>query len=500
MTILTDADLEFARRHLERFEDSDFFPQQEEFADIWSNWEYFKGRITSLNVGKLPLSAASVMPVAKGRVGYRIVHQLEPLTAIAYTALTHSVAGALESSRASHEVACSYRYAPNDGAFFSEGRGYERFRERSETLCQQFDYGATVDIADFYNQIYSHRVRGSIEASSAELANQAHDMERVIHSINTGASKGIPVGSDSSAVLAEGILIDVDQLLSRSGVHHTRYVDDIRMFHSDEQKLQNTIEYLSEYLYEYHRLHLNSGKTKLLPSQQFLDEVIRDHVDDETEAALNLLGQYDPYGEEDIAEEDIPEEDIIQQIGGVIREKYEANGFVDLNLTKAYIRRARIAQSDDFVMVARNSLDAFVPTIHELGRALSSLISLGGVDTARPLIDELRSSSHYRRKAVRYWVDWVCAGSAELLSDPTIREDVFGGALRLQAKAALTTSDLAWVRAQRATFVHLPPMQRSAVIRSMRLIGRDERQHLLGQIDDNTASPVDVAVKRAVLA
>jgi hypothetical protein len=126
VTILTQGSLDFARRHFERFDDSDFFPPQEEFADVWANWDYFVERVTSVNVTKLPLTAALTMPVAKGRTSYRIVHQLEPLTAITYTALVHSVAPALEAARSNDVTACSYRYMPDDGAFFAGGQGYEK--------------------------------------------------------------------------------------------------------------------------------------------------------------------------------------------------------------------------------------------------------------------------------------------------------------------------------------------------------------------------------------
>jgi len=307
------------------------------------------------------------------------------------------------------------------------------------------------------------------------------------------------VGCDASAMLAEGILVDVDQLIARCGVSHTRYVDDIRMFSNDPQKLQSAIETISEYLYEHHRLHLNSSKTRLLASEDFLSEVIQDHSDTETEAAMDLLGQFDPYGEDDIDEADLPGEAILSQIGMTIRSHFLSNGHVDLNLVKAYIRRAKIAVSADFVNVAIVATDVFIPAIHELVRAMQAVIAAGGVDDVRPLVDHLRSTSHYRRKAVKYWVDWLCAGSPQLLTDADTRDSVFASSLRIQARAAITTHDLAWVRAQRATFIHLPPMQRSAVIRSMSLIGYDERKHLLSQIDDTHASPVDVAVKRSVL-
>lgn len=115
--------LEFARRHLERFDDSDFFPPLEEYAAVWADWENFRSRITSENVRRLPISPAAAMPVAKGRTSYRIVHQLDPLTSLAYNSLVHAVAPFLEAARSDEETACSYRFRPEDGAYFGAGQG-----------------------------------------------------------------------------------------------------------------------------------------------------------------------------------------------------------------------------------------------------------------------------------------------------------------------------------------------------------------------------------------
>lgn len=373
----------------------------------------------------------------------------------------------------------------------AQGREYERYRERSRQLADTHDYGAAID------QIYSHRVRASIEASGNGLENVANDIEAVIHAINSGASKGIPVGCDASAILAEGIMIDVDQLIARNGIRHTRYVDDIRMFSNDPQRLQTIIETLSEYLYDHHRLHLNSAKTRLLPQEQFISRVLLDHFDAETEAAISRLGQLDPYGNNELEEDDVPEEEILEEIGEMIEERMEADGHVDLNLVKAFVRRARRSASPSFIPVALTALDAFVPAIHELAKAMNSVIERGGEDEVIPLVYSIRASSQYRRKAVRRWIDWLCAGNTTLLNDPEIREAVFLSDLRIQARAATSLRDLAWVRAQRGTFAQLPQMQKSAVLLAMRLLGQDERRHLLNQIDNNSPA-LDLAIKRYV--
>ena len=50
MTILTDQALEFAREHILKFYDSDFFPKPIEFEALWHQWDEVKKESQSKNV------------------------------------------------------------------------------------------------------------------------------------------------------------------------------------------------------------------------------------------------------------------------------------------------------------------------------------------------------------------------------------------------------------------------------------------------------------------
>jgi hypothetical protein len=502
LTILEKEDLEFARRHLERFEDTDFFPPLEEYQAIWADWDNFVGALSKTNVAKLPLEVATSMPVAKGLSTYRIVHQLQPLTCIAYTALVHKVAPAIEQARFTAErcIACSNRYSPDDGAFFSAGTGYDQYRGQSFDLALKREYVATADISDFFNQIYSHRVRGSIEAADKQLELVARDLEHVIHVANATASKGIPVGCDASRLIAEGIMVDIDQLIAREGLEHTRYVDDIRIFSDNEQDLRSMIETLSEYLYSHHRLNLNSQKTGVYSNEEFLKRIAPDYTDAETDAAMAKLAEIDPYGDAGFDENDVPDEDVLEEISTTIRERAARDSYVDHNLLKSFLKRCRFADSLVYVELANDYPETFVPVFHELAKVLETTIQAHGADAVARLVLTLRQSPHYRRKAVALWLNWVCSGSSELLRYGDVAADAFSSSVRVQARAAKTSKDLAWIRGKRETFLWLPPADKLATMSSFSLLGRDERGVLLGQIDEQRATPVELAVKRWVLS
>ena len=134
MTKLTEDSLEFARKHIEKFYDSDFFPKTFEFEAIWHCWDEVKSELSSKNIDKLSISNPRTLTSKKPKEGFRIVHQLEPITSIIYTALVYSVAEKIEQARVdiNKKVACSYRIKISDGSFFSNNNGFLNFSTQSK--------------------------------------------------------------------------------------------------------------------------------------------------------------------------------------------------------------------------------------------------------------------------------------------------------------------------------------------------------------------------------
>ncbi len=99
MTILTDADLDFAKEHLNRFADSDFFPPLYEYEAVWAKWDEFKEEVKKSNVEKQLFPTPLQLPAPKPNQTFRMVHQLDPLSCIIYTALAHAACKDLETKR-----------------------------------------------------------------------------------------------------------------------------------------------------------------------------------------------------------------------------------------------------------------------------------------------------------------------------------------------------------------------------------------------------------------
>lgn len=266
---LTDDSLDFSRRHLTAYYDSDFFPKPFEFESIWFCWDELK----AMEKGRL---ASNIPPLAipwkKPRGGYRVVHQMDPMDVICYTAITQNLSQKIEAHRvpAREKVACSYRISPDAKGFFVAGSGFSDYRLRCEKLAEEYKYVLVTDISDFYNSIYLHRLGNAI--SNAVSENAGKTIESFLLSINSKASQGIPVGPAASIVMSEASLIDVDQYITNLNVEHVRYVDDIRIFSNTIHQLDDVLQKLTLYLHQNHRLGLVGEKTKIFESSQFVQQ------------------------------------------------------------------------------------------------------------------------------------------------------------------------------------------------------------------------------------
>src|SRR5947208_7966304 len=111
MAIISEAALEFAREHITKYYDSDFFPKPAEFEALWHQWPEVRSDLMSRNVGKHLVTPPRVLTIPKPKGAFRVVHQLEPLESVIYTALAYEVAASVEAARMprTEHIACSYR-------------------------------------------------------------------------------------------------------------------------------------------------------------------------------------------------------------------------------------------------------------------------------------------------------------------------------------------------------------------------------------------------------
>jgi len=131
-----------------------------------------------------------------------------------------------------------------------------------------------VDIARYYNTIYTHSIPWALhEKSKAKKNRQAstlrhpatlygNDIDKWLRSTREGQTLGIPVGPDTSQIISEIIGTAIESELVNEGVelNGIRFIDDFILFFRDKNEAQIALAKLHDVLNRY-ELEINPHKT-----------------------------------------------------------------------------------------------------------------------------------------------------------------------------------------------------------------------------------------------
>ncbi|MEC8009303.1 MAG: RNA-directed DNA polymerase [Pseudomonadota bacterium] len=503
MTMLTDESLEFAKEHITKYYDSDFFPKPFEFDAIWFSWAEVKKELTSRNINKLSPKIPNTLTSMKPKGGFRVVHQLDPLDTIIYTAMAYMVALPIEQARISldQHVACSYRFEIANGSFFSKGNGFVEFSDKSELLAKKYKYILTADITDFYNQIYLHRLNNAIACADNNLVGLSDDIEKFISKLNSKASQGIPVGPAASIVMAEAIMIDIDEFLREKDVFHTRYVDDFRIYSDSKEQLVDVLEDLTLYLYTTHRLTLVSDKTKILESEKYISEILHNQYQLERVELFHRLEILNSYsGELDVLDIPIEDEDVKSEKQlEILIEKVLEKKTLDLGMARALFRKAKKYNYISMLEQVFDNFEFFVPVINDLCLYLRSVTNEEFVKEWKQELIQLTKSTAMDRKLVRFWFEWYVSTSAELLDVIELKKFVYQGSnIVNKAQASITSKNISWVRTNKNQINNVGNWERRAIVRSTQILAKDEREPYLNLFETVTPEFLDKLIAKWV--
>ena len=143
-------------------------------------------------------------------------------------------------------------------------------------LRSQGRYLLIADVIRFYPSIYTHSVGWALHGKAVTKRNRSrsllgNEIDEQIRNCQDGQTNGIPVGPDTSFLIAEILLSKVDQALSKNRIKGFRYVDDYELVFDSETDALNALSRLERALLEF-ELHLNPFKTKVLALPQRIEE------------------------------------------------------------------------------------------------------------------------------------------------------------------------------------------------------------------------------------
>jgi hypothetical protein len=508
MTTLSAEAVDFARNHIIHYWDSDFFPKLFEFQCLWAYWDEVREYLTTTDIEDIEVTIPRLMAVPKANGGFRVVHQLDPLNAIVYTAMAYMVAESVELARLplAEKAACSYRINLDHraGKFFGEGNGYKDFVDQSRILCARYSHVLETDITDFYNQIYLHRLQNALSVAENSLTDLSRDIETFLIRLNDKVSHGVPVGPVASIIMSEAVLIDVDSFLVDKGYQFTRYVDDYRIFGESKVELQKLLNELTIYLHVNHRLVLSGSKTKFYSSEEFVERILDEPIEIERREIHQALEHIEaisgyPFADDDAS--DMPP-NVVERTN-VLRSLMSRvcdMDKLDLGLARHVLRRCRRYKLRAIIPQLLDNFDFFAPVITDVVLYLSAVTNISFLERyGDQLISICVSSEVAQIDFVRYWLTHYVVRNYILATDIRFKRFVLSNPyIEHQAQLAFITRRVAWVREWRSRMNTLGDWDRRQLLRSTIVLARGERRPLYERIEGNTQTKLDQWVLRWV--
>jgi Reverse transcriptase (RNA-dependent DNA polymerase) len=169
--------------------------------------------------------------------------------------------------------------APHVGA---EGRALGRrlpFRVLAERRAQLRSGGrflVRADISRFYQSIYTHSVPWALYGRAfakryRHTANVGNQLDVQLRRCQDDQTNGIPIGPDSSLLIAEIILSAIDERLRKHADRIIRYMDDYEIVAETEGEALHLLAELQNELLKF-ELHLNPSKTGVYPLPVALEQ------------------------------------------------------------------------------------------------------------------------------------------------------------------------------------------------------------------------------------
>lgn len=141
-------------------------------------------------------------------------------------------------------------------------------------------YLLKTDISRFYPSIYTHAIDWAVTGKSQAKENLrtrnfntvGARLDKLVQACQNGQTRGIPIGPDTSLVIAHLITAQCDKVLAEAGfTRGYRYIDDYEISVRSQSDAEKALSLLESSLAEF-ELELNPSKTKTLQLPLPIDE------------------------------------------------------------------------------------------------------------------------------------------------------------------------------------------------------------------------------------
>lgn len=157
------------------------------------------------------------------------------------------------------------------------------FFQRSRFI-NSFDnyYQVKSDISKFYASIYTHSIPWFIHTKSIAKSNRTdltllgNLLDKILRTGNSGQTVGIPIGPDTSLIIAEIINCEIDNILQTKfksdNIKFFRFIDDIYIYCDSYTEAEKAFKFYQKTLSEY-QLDINEEKTEITKTPFTFDSI-----------------------------------------------------------------------------------------------------------------------------------------------------------------------------------------------------------------------------------
>ena len=150
---------------------------------------------------------------------------------------------------------------------------FELFKECCIKAAASKHYRLTLDIAKYFPTIYTHSIPWAIHGKEAAKKDRTrklwgNTLDFYMRASNSNQTKGVPIGTDTSRIIAEIIGCEIDyefmQWMNKNGfkVDGYRFVDDCKFFFDTLSDAETALKAYQKILNQY-SLSLNDDKTSI---------------------------------------------------------------------------------------------------------------------------------------------------------------------------------------------------------------------------------------------
>ncbi len=288
MSWIENLDFDLAWRRVKKDMGDDPYPDLLHYKDVELRWgEFREDLLTRITGGEETYHPESFRTIDTPKRGF----SLRPTGAmhIRDRILYQAIADYLAPHFTPEQSVFSYHLAsPTSPWMFLQGiEQWKLFEKEAERLSHECTHILETDLTAYFEHIDHRRLARRLDdifpgVDRSMMRPLKQHLSYLLKTWSRNTLYGIPQVNNPSSFFGNLYLDEFDKLLTRGGFIYLRYVDDIRVFVNSIPDARKALALIVETLRR-SGLYISSGKTRIIPSEQFIREL------DESRDTLNQI-------------------------------------------------------------------------------------------------------------------------------------------------------------------------------------------------------------------